>query len=153
MQRIFFTPPPTFRIVVKWGRNKDSEEQPQINLALLFGEKSGLPFYYRKLPGNATDGARLRQLQRRTRRLRRIADGQLGLRAQASVQGRCPEGGQAYLHAPFLQPRARGGGRDGVLVYELVVVVEVGDEFAHGRLRYFVCIRLLRRDPFVVKGL
>lgn len=42
---------------------------------------------------------------------------------------------------------------DSVFVYELVVVVEVGDEFTHGRLRYFVCIRLLRRDPFVVKGL
>lgn len=40
---------------VKWGKNKDSDELPQINLALLFGEKSGLPFYYRKLPGNVPD--------------------------------------------------------------------------------------------------
>lgn len=40
---------------VKWGKNKDSDPLPQINLALLFGEKSNLPFYYRKLPGNVPD--------------------------------------------------------------------------------------------------
>jgi transposase len=28
---------------------------PQINLALVFGEKSGLPFYYREIPGNIPD--------------------------------------------------------------------------------------------------
>ncbi|MDD4308818.1 MAG: transposase, partial [Candidatus Cloacimonetes bacterium] len=32
--------------------NKDHDPLPQINLALLFGEKSNLPFYYRKLAGN-----------------------------------------------------------------------------------------------------
>ncbi len=40
---------------VKYGKNKDGESLPQINLALLFGEKSGLPFYYRKLAGNIPD--------------------------------------------------------------------------------------------------
>ena len=35
---------------------------PQINLALLFGEESGLPFYYRKLPGNITDVKTVKQL-------------------------------------------------------------------------------------------
>lgn len=40
---------------VKYGRNKDHEPLPQINLALLFGEKSNIPFYYRKLPGNIAD--------------------------------------------------------------------------------------------------
>lgn len=40
---------------VKYGKNKDGDNLPQINLALLFGEKSGLPFYYKKLPGNITD--------------------------------------------------------------------------------------------------
>lgn len=40
---------------VKWGKNKDSEHLPQINLALLFGEKSNLPFYYKTLPGNVPD--------------------------------------------------------------------------------------------------
>lgn len=40
---------------VRYGKNKDSEPLPQINLALLFGEESNLPFYYRKLAGNITD--------------------------------------------------------------------------------------------------
>ena len=40
---------------VKYGVNKDHDPLPQINLALLFGEKSNLPFYYRKLTGNITD--------------------------------------------------------------------------------------------------
>ncbi|WP_446787582.1 IS1634 family transposase [Macellibacteroides fermentans] len=40
---------------VKSGKNKENDRLPQINLALLFGEESGLPFYYRKLPGNITD--------------------------------------------------------------------------------------------------
>lgn len=35
---------------------------PQINLALLFGEESGLPFYYRKLAGNITDVKTVKQL-------------------------------------------------------------------------------------------
>ncbi len=33
----------------------DHDPLPQINLALLFGEQSNLPFYYRKLPGNIHD--------------------------------------------------------------------------------------------------
>ena len=40
---------------VKYGINKDHDPLPQINLALLFGEQSRLPFYYRKLPGNIPD--------------------------------------------------------------------------------------------------
>ena len=40
---------------VKYGKNKESDNLPQINLLLLFGEKSGLPFYYRKLSGNIPD--------------------------------------------------------------------------------------------------
>jgi len=40
---------------VKYGLNKDSDPLRQINLALLFGEQSNLPFYYRKLPGNISD--------------------------------------------------------------------------------------------------
>ena len=47
---------------VKKGRNKEHDRLPQINLALLFGEQSGLPFYYRKLPGNITDVKTVRQL-------------------------------------------------------------------------------------------
>ncbi|MEX2013266.1 MAG: IS1634 family transposase, partial [Candidatus Levyibacteriota bacterium] len=40
---------------VRYGVNKEDDHLPQINLALLFGEQSNLPFYYRKLPGNIAD--------------------------------------------------------------------------------------------------
>ena len=40
---------------VKYGKNKEGDSLPQINLALLYGEKSMLPVYYRKLPGNISD--------------------------------------------------------------------------------------------------
>lgn len=40
---------------VKYGRNKDHDPLPQINLALIFGETSRLPVYYRKLPGHIPD--------------------------------------------------------------------------------------------------
>lgn len=40
---------------VRYGKNKDHDPLPQINLLLLFGEKSNLPFYYRKLSGNIPD--------------------------------------------------------------------------------------------------
>jgi len=40
---------------VRYGQNKENDLLAQINLALLFGEESNLPFYYRKLPGNITD--------------------------------------------------------------------------------------------------
>lgn len=39
----------------KYGFNKDHDPLPQINLAMVFGEKSGLPVYFRKLPGNMPD--------------------------------------------------------------------------------------------------
>ncbi|WP_407272664.1 IS1634 family transposase [Radiobacillus sp. PE A8.2] len=47
---------------VKKGKNKEHDRLPQINLALLFGEQSGLPFYYRKLPGNVSDVKTVKQL-------------------------------------------------------------------------------------------
>ena len=40
---------------VQYGYNKEHDRLPQLNLALLFGEESGLPFYYRKLAGNIPD--------------------------------------------------------------------------------------------------
>jgi transposase len=39
----------------RYGVNKDHELLEQINIALLFGEESNLPFYYRKLAGNIAD--------------------------------------------------------------------------------------------------
>lgn len=47
---------------VKYGMNKDHDPLPQINLALLFGEDSGLPFYFRKLAGNISDVKTLKNL-------------------------------------------------------------------------------------------
>jgi transposase len=40
---------------VRWGHNRDKEKLPQINLAMLFGQQSGMPAYYRRMPGNITD--------------------------------------------------------------------------------------------------
>lgn len=47
---------------VKYGRNKDHDPLPQMNLALLFGETSRLPVYYRKLPGNISDVTTIRNM-------------------------------------------------------------------------------------------
>ena len=49
---------------VKYGKNKDGENLPQINLAILFGEESGLPFFYRKLAGNIPDVKTVHELIR-----------------------------------------------------------------------------------------
>jgi len=40
---------------VQYGFNKEDDNLPQINLALVYGEQSRLPFYYRKLAGNIPD--------------------------------------------------------------------------------------------------
>ncbi len=47
---------------VRYGKNKDHDPLPQINLALLFGQQSRLPFYYRKLPGNINDVKTIKKL-------------------------------------------------------------------------------------------
>lgn len=49
---------------VRYGKNKDNDPLPQVNLALLFGEESGLPFYYRKLAGNIPDVKSIHELIR-----------------------------------------------------------------------------------------
>ncbi|MDR1765813.1 MAG: transposase [Lachnospiraceae bacterium] len=45
---------------VRFGHNRDNENLPQINLALLFGQESGLPAYYRRIPGSISDVATLK---------------------------------------------------------------------------------------------
>jgi len=40
---------------VKYGKNKEGDKLPQLNLLLLYGQESLIPVYYRKLPGNVTD--------------------------------------------------------------------------------------------------
>ncbi|MEO1785358.1 IS1634 family transposase [Thermodesulfobium sp. 4217-1] len=47
---------------VKYGMNKEHDILAQINLAVLFGEESNLPFYYRKLAGNIPDVKTLKKL-------------------------------------------------------------------------------------------
>lgn len=47
---------------VQYGKNKEDDRLPQLNLALVFGEKSGLPFYYRKLAGNIPDVSTVKNL-------------------------------------------------------------------------------------------
>ena len=47
---------------VQYGKNKEDDKLPQLNLLLVFGEKSGLPFYYRKLAGNIPDSKTVKHL-------------------------------------------------------------------------------------------
>ena len=47
---------------LKYGYNRDRENLKQINLALLFGQKSQLPIYYHRLPGNISDVSTLSHL-------------------------------------------------------------------------------------------
>jgi len=47
---------------VRYGKNKDNDGLPQVNMALVFGEESGMPVYYRVLPGNITDVMTIRKL-------------------------------------------------------------------------------------------
>ncbi|MDD2420738.1 MAG: IS1634 family transposase [Heliobacteriaceae bacterium] len=47
---------------VHYGKNKEDDRLPQLNLALVFGETSNLPFYYRKLAGNIPDSKTLKHL-------------------------------------------------------------------------------------------
>lgn len=46
----------------RYGKNKEDDRLPQINLALVFGHDSHLPFYYRKLPGNISDVTTVKRL-------------------------------------------------------------------------------------------
>jgi transposase len=47
---------------VRYGKNKDGDELPQVNMALVFGEESSLPVYYRILPGNISDVSAVKKL-------------------------------------------------------------------------------------------
>ena len=46
--------------MVRPGYNRDEESLPQINLAMLFGEQSQLPVYFRTLPGSIRDVSTLK---------------------------------------------------------------------------------------------
>ena len=47
---------------IQYGKNKEDDKLPQLNLLLVFGEESGLPFYYRKLAGNIPDSKTVKHL-------------------------------------------------------------------------------------------
>ena len=47
---------------IKYGHNRDNEKLPQLNLAMLFGQKSCLPVYFQRMPGNITDVTTLNNL-------------------------------------------------------------------------------------------
>lgn len=47
---------------IKYGHNRDNEKLPQLNLAMLFGQNSGLPVYFERMPGNITDVTTLNNL-------------------------------------------------------------------------------------------
>ena len=47
---------------VQYGKNKEDDKLPQLNLLLVFGEESGLPFYYRKLAGNIPNSKTVKHL-------------------------------------------------------------------------------------------
>jgi hypothetical protein len=47
---------------IKYGHNRDKEKLPQLNLAILFGQKGRLPVYFQRLPGNISDVSTLHGL-------------------------------------------------------------------------------------------
>ena len=47
---------------IKYGYNRDEEKLPQLNLAMLFGQKSALPVYYHRVPGSINDVSTLHNL-------------------------------------------------------------------------------------------
>ena len=47
---------------IKYGHNRDRDKLPQLNLAVLFGQKGRLPVYFQRLPGNITDVTTLHNL-------------------------------------------------------------------------------------------
>ena len=47
---------------IKYGHNRDKDKLPQLNLAILFGQKGRLPVYFERTPGNITDVTTLHNL-------------------------------------------------------------------------------------------
>jgi len=80
---------------IKYGHNRDKEKLPQLNLAMLFGQKGRLPVYFQRLPGNVTDVTTLRGLLKTFKALEMKVDGP-GPNGAAAWQGdtRPTEAGQ-----------------------------------------------------------
>ncbi len=54
---------------VRWGYNRDNERLPQVNLAMVYGQRSRLPVAYRLLPGSIVDVKTLSDLLETFRKL------------------------------------------------------------------------------------
>jgi transposase len=54
---------------IRFGHNRDRESLPQLNLAMLFGQKSKVPAYYHRIPGSITDVQTLHNLLETFKRL------------------------------------------------------------------------------------
>lgn len=53
--------------LVEYGYNRDGEKLPQINLGMLFGEKSALPIFYNLYPGSIKDVSMLENILKFTK--------------------------------------------------------------------------------------
>ena len=47
---------------IRYGHNRDGEKLPQLNLGMLFGQKSVLPIYYHRVPGSINDVSTLHNM-------------------------------------------------------------------------------------------
>jgi len=47
---------------IEWGKNKDDEKLPQVNIGLVLGEPSELPLFYTRYPGSIKDVSTLKNL-------------------------------------------------------------------------------------------
>jgi len=47
---------------VRFGHNKDENEQPQINISLVVTKNKGLPIFFRTYEGNISDVTTIQQL-------------------------------------------------------------------------------------------
>lgn len=54
---------------IKYGHNRDKDKLPQLNLAVLFGQKGGVPVYFERIPGNITDVTTLHNILKSFRAL------------------------------------------------------------------------------------
>ncbi|MFZ4525926.1 MAG: IS1634 family transposase [Chlorobium sp.] len=47
---------------IKYGNNSDDEKLPQLNLSVIFGQKTALPLFYHRIPGSINDVSTLHNL-------------------------------------------------------------------------------------------
>jgi len=95
---------------VRRGYDRDKENPPQIRLALLFGQSSGLPAYYRRLPGSMSDTETLQSAMRtlelpRQTKLSVVLD--KGFYSEHHVEALLRKGFRFFIAVPKGVPRMR----------------------------------------------